>query len=120
MMIKLMMRGSVFFNLLSLILLTGLAGCGYKTLPMAPQAVVPLPITDLRYELSEKGVALYWSYPRDTVTGDDLDEIDSFTLYRAEVPEEDYCDTCPIPFGPPINLPGGSLPDKGGKTGRYA
>ena len=63
------MAKRVFLSLpAALILLTALGGCGFKTLPVAPQAVVPVPITDLRYELSEKGVTLYLSYPIETVT----------------------------------------------------
>lgn len=103
----------------ALILLTALGGCGFKTLPVAPQAVVPVAITDLRYELSEKGVTLTWSYPIETVTGEDLTDIDKFVLYRAVVPADSYCDTCPIPFGKPIDLPGGALPGEGRKTATY-
>lgn len=114
------MTKRVFLGLpAALIFLASLGGCGYKTLPVAPQAVVPVPITDLRYELSEKGVSLYWSYPIQTVTGEDILEIDSFVLYRAVVPADSYCDTCPIPFGKPIVLPGGALPGEGRKTGTY-
>jgi len=114
------MAKKVFLSLpAALILLTALAGCGFKTLPVAPQAVVPVPITDLRYELSEKGVSLYWGYPIETVTGKDILEIDSFILYRAVVPADSYCDTCPIPFGKPIVLPGGALPGEGRKIATY-
>jgi hypothetical protein len=103
----------------ALIFLTALGGCGFKTLPVAPQAVVPVPITDLRYELSEKGVTLYWSYPIETITGQQIEELDSFILYRAVVPADSYCDTCPIPFGKPVVLPGGALPGEGRKTATY-
>ncbi len=105
--------------LLLVFLLSALAGCGYKDRPVPPQQVVPRPITDLRYQLSEKGVTLYWSYPIETVTGRDLTEISSFELYRAVVPVDSYCDTCPIPFGSPISLPGGALPGEGKKTATY-
>jgi len=114
------MAKNVFLSLpAALVLLAALGGCGYKTLPVAPQTVVPVPITDLRYELSEKGVTLYWSYPIETISGEGITEIDSFNLSRAVVPTESYCDTCPIPFGKPIVLPGGSLPGEGRKTAIY-
>jgi len=110
----------VFISLpATLILLTALGGCGFKTLPVAPQNVVPVQVTDLRYELSEKGVTLSWSYPVETITGQPITELDSFVLYRAVVPVESYCDTCPIPFGKTISLPGGSLPGEGKKTATY-
>ncbi len=110
----------IFFGLPAVfVLLAVLSGCGFKTLPVAPQTVVPLPITDLRYELSEKGVTLYWSYPIETVGGEDILAIDSFILSRAVVPADTYCDTCPIPFGKPIVLPGGALPGEGRKIATY-
>ena len=55
-----------------LILLAVLAGCGYKDKPVPPSQIVPKAVTDLQYQLDEKGVTLYWSYPRETVTGDKL------------------------------------------------
>lgn len=92
-----------------LLLVTGLTGCGYKTMPVPPEEIVPQPVTDLRYELNEKGVTLYWTFPAQTVRGEKLTDISSFDLYRAVVPADSYCDTCPIPFGEPINLPGGAI-----------
>ncbi|WP_028579458.1 fibronectin type III domain-containing protein [Desulfogranum japonicum] len=96
-----------------------LVSCGYKDKPVAPQTVVPKPVTDLRYQLSEKGVSLYWSYPIETVTGDDITDIAEFELYRAVVPVDSYCENCPIPFGPAIKLDGGALPNEGKKTASY-
>lgn len=106
-------------SLFAALLLAGLNGCGYKTLPVAPQASMPKPITDLTCELTGTGAVLHWTYPKETATGKDLQQIDSFQLYRAELPESDYCETCPIPFGSPISLPGGLLPDKGRRQGQW-
>ena len=104
----------------ALFLLTGsLPGCGYKTLPVAPQAMTPRPVTDLSHELSSHGAVLRWTYPDHTVTGEKLTELDSFQLYRAEMPADAYCETCPIPFDSPVTLPGGLLPDKGSRQGSY-
>ncbi|MCI5207429.1 MAG: hypothetical protein D3910_01230 [Candidatus Electrothrix sp. ATG2] len=110
-----MRRGSLVCSLLSSLLLIGLSGCGYKNDPVAPQALVPVPISDLRYELTDKGAVLHWSYPTQTVGGEDLTEIDSFMLYRAEVPTSSYCDTCPVPFGSPIKVDGGLIPEREGR-----
>ncbi len=105
--------------LTALALLTLFGGCGYKDKPVAPSQIVPRPVTDLRHQLSENGVTLTWSYPRETVTGDKILDIASFDLYRAVVPVEEYCESCPIPFAAPIDIPGGSLPDQGQRTATY-
>lgn len=103
----------LFFSLKSIVALclviAGLSGCGYKTMPVPPEEIVPQPVTDLRYELNEKGVTLYWTFPAKTVLGETLSDISSFDLYRAVVPADTYCDTCPIPFGDPIPLAGGAI-----------
>ena len=101
------------------LLLAGLSGCGYKTRPVPPQEIVPKPIVDLRYELNERGVTLYWTYPSETIKGDKLTDISMFNLYRAVVPAESYCDTCPIPFREPVQVPGGAVPSGTLKTATY-
>lgn len=93
----------ILILLLTLTLLGGLAGCGKKTRPVPPDTVLPAPISDLSYNLDEKGVELTWSYPRQTVQGDRLPyRIEKFELLRAVIPIKDYCADCPVPFGPPI------------------
>ena len=112
---RVMRRGTLVCGLLSGLLLSTLSGCGYKNDLVAPQALVPVPINDLRYELTDKGAVLHWSYPTETVSGEELTEIDSFMLYRAEVPTADYCETCPVPYGSPIKVDGGQIPEREGK-----
>ncbi len=95
----------------SLLLVAALSlsgGCGFKTPPVPPQTVVPKAIEDLRYTMEEEGARLTWTYPQEKVTGDNLEEILSFQLYRAEIPLDDFCSTCPIPFGEPIAVEGGA------------
>ena len=104
---KIVFTGLVAFY--ALLLSTVLGGCGYKTIPVPPQEIVPTAITDLRYELDEKGVTLAWTYPGKTIKGDDLTDLTEFLLYRAVVPADAYCDTCPIPFGEPVKVPGGAV-----------
>ena len=96
-----------------------LSGCGYKDDPVPPGQVIPRAITDLGYQLTDKGVTLSWSYPVETINGDDITEISSFDIYRAVLPIEEYCETCPVPFGRAINLPGGAVPGEGRKTATY-
>ncbi len=94
------------------------AGCGYKNSPVPPEAVVPQSIGDLTHSVDEKGVKLTWSYPMETIKGELIDDISSFELYRAEIPLEDYCGGCPIPFGEAQELSGGVVYD--GKLRRKA
>lgn len=96
-----------------------LGGCGLKTMPVPPQEIVPVAITDLRYELDEKGVTLNWTYPAKTVRGDEVSDITTFDLYRAVVPADSYCDTCPIPFAEPIQIPGGVVSEGKPKIATY-
>ncbi len=97
--------------------LTG--GCGYKTEPVPPDAIVPQAIEDLRYSVSEKGVTLTWSFPKETIKGTDLTDITTFDVYRAVVPLNDYCATCPIPFREAMQVPGGVVDPEGDRKGTY-
>lgn len=84
------------------------AGCGYKNPPIPPQSVVPKPIDDLLFTVRDDGVQLSWSYPVQTIKGSPIEDISSFELFRAEIPLEEYCGSCPIPFGEPMEIDGGS------------
>ncbi|MGD9947244.1 MAG: hypothetical protein AB7U29_02055 [Desulfobulbus sp.] len=95
------------------------AGCGYKDNPVPPQQVLPQAISDLRVELNDQGATLSWSYPRKTVTGDPVEEIEGFELFQAEIPEEDFCPSCPIPYRAAIEVPGGLVVPGSGKTSIY-
>ena len=102
------------------LVMIGLAGCGRKTDLVLPQSLVPVAIKDLRYSLDENGVTLQWFYPRKLETGDELAEIDSFEVFRAAMPAEDYCEECPLRFDGPIMIDGGVLPESGRrKIARY-
>ena len=101
--------GSVF--LLTALLTVG--GCGYKSEPVPPESVVPKAIDDLRYSIDDSGVRLTWSYPVKTIKGTDIADISSFDIYRAVLPLSDICATCPIPFGEPIEIPGGVTSEEG-------
>ncbi|PHR29761.1 MAG: hypothetical protein COA36_02590 [Desulfotalea sp.] len=90
-------------------LVTG--GCGYKDLPVAPSSVVPEPVADLLYSVSDKGLELTWSFPVKTIQGSAISDIASFDLFRAAVPLTDFCGGCPIPFGKAIEVAGGVVFD---------
>ncbi len=105
---------------LGMAVLMSMAGCGYKNNPIPPESVVPQPIGDLRYTVGDQGIVLNWSYPVETIKGSTIDTIDSFELFRAEVPLDDYCGNCPVPFAEPLELPGGPPIDgKVRRSGSY-
>jgi uncharacterized protein len=108
-------RGLTALLLASLVLLA--AACGRKTLPVPPETVRPAPIADLRSQLDEKGVTLLWTAPARTAGGRKLPAIEGFEIFRAVVPEEEYCPGCPLPFGPPIKYE--DDPPQPGETVRY-
>ncbi|MGW8192888.1 MAG: fibronectin type III domain-containing protein [Desulforhopalus sp.] len=83
-------------------------GCGYKNPPIPPENVVPKAIENLLYTVEDDGVKLTWSYPVETIKGSAIDDISSFELFQAEIPLDEYCGSCPIPFGEPLELDGGS------------
>ncbi len=91
-------------------------GCGVKNKPLPPESVVPQAIEDLRYTVGEKGVQLTWSYPVKSIKGSTLDDVSSFQLFFAEIPLENYCDNCPVPYAKPMTVNGGEPLD--GKTRR--
>ena len=85
----------LFFCCLIILLV---AGCGRKTLPIPPRAVIPEAIPDLMCRLDEKSAHLSWSYPSRSIQGDSIENIRNFDLFKAEVAEEDYCPGCPITY----------------------
>ena len=105
------------------LLLTGtlflVGGCGYKTDPVPPDTIVPRAIDDLRYSVNEKGVVLNWTFPKETIRGGDLTDISTFDVYRAVVPLNDYCPTCPIPFNEPVLVAGGLVDPENSRQGTY-
>ena len=112
---KAQLAGAVFLT--GTLFLVG--GCGYKTDPVPPASIVPKAIDDLRYSVSEKGVTLKWTFPKETIRGGDLTDISSFDVYRAVVPVKDYCPTCPIPFNEPIPVDGGLVDPEQSRQGTY-
>ncbi len=88
-----------------------LAGCGYKNAPVPPETVVPEAVSDLHYTIDPKGVVLDWSYPVETINGTKIGDIKSFELYRAEIPLNELCGNCPVPYGEPIEVAGGMVYD---------
>ena len=98
-----------------------LSGCGRKTALVPPQKLVPVSVKDLRYVLDENGVTLKWSYPTKMENGDELQAIESFEIYRALIPAEDFCQECPVQYEDPVEIDGGRLPPSGvARSGIYA
>ena len=94
-------------------------GCGFKDDPVPPQNVLPRAISDLRVELNDQGATLRWSYPRKTVTGDPVEATDAFELFQAEIPEKEFCPSCPIPYRTTVDVPGGLMVPGSSKSAIY-
>lgn len=86
------------YYLLALALLTLVGGCGFKTLPVPPGAVIPSAINDLTCTLDEKGIELTWTYPAKSVQGTSIDTIRVFKVFRAQASLEDFCPGCPVRY----------------------
>ncbi len=84
--------------LIIILALVFVSGCGRKTPPVPPKAVIAKAITDLRSQLDDEAVTLTWTYPRLSVNGARIDTIRTFTVYKAQVPEDDYCSGCPVVY----------------------
>lgn len=86
------------FALILIMTLPLVSGCGRKTPPVPPQAVIAAAITDLRSQLDDQAVTLTWTYPRLSVNNARIDNIRAFIIYKAEIPAADYCRGCPLVY----------------------
>ncbi|WP_419174229.1 fibronectin type III domain-containing protein [Desulfosediminicola sp.] len=82
-------------------------GCGFKNQPVPPDTVVPEAIRDLRYTIEDNGAQLSWTYPVETIARENIEAISTFELFTAEIPLDDYCAGCPVPYGRIIEIDGG-------------
>ena len=81
------------------ILLLILAGCGRKGLLMAPEALAPAPIADLRVEQKGEQFLVSWSRPAAELGGRHLRDLARFQLFRREVlPPGEDCEECPAAY----------------------
>jgi hypothetical protein len=99
------------------VIVTFISGCGRKADLVPPQKLVPVAVGDLQYTLEDNRASLAWSYPADMENGEELQAVEVFELLRAGIPEEEYCEGCPVRFDKQVLLDGGPLPDAGG-TGK--
>jgi putative lipoprotein len=70
--------------LLAVLVGVGLAACGRKGPPVAPERRVPQPVTDLRGLVREGAVELSWSLPRRRIDNVRLLDLDATRVFRAE------------------------------------
>jgi hypothetical protein len=98
-----------------------LPGCGRKTALIPPQDMVPEAVKDLQYSLDQNGVNLQWSYPVKMANGEPLTVIESFEVFRAEIPGNEFCEGCPVRFTNLVLIDGGQLPSEDkGRTATYS
>ncbi len=87
-----------------------LSGCGRKAPPVPPGTLRPKPVKDLTYKVTPKGIELKWSVPVRNKDGSPLAWVEGFRLYRAQIPADRFCATCPPVFGNPLWIPFKSKP----------
>lgn len=90
------MKRLVALVIISTFILVG--GCGRKTPPVPPKAVIAEAITDLRSQLDDQAVTLTWTHPSLSVNGARIDTIRTFIVYKAQIPAGDYCSGCPVVY----------------------
>jgi len=61
-----------------------IAGCGVKSLPLPPDAVRPEQIIDLRAVPVGRGIQITWSRPQNYAGGQQMRDLGSFTILRAD------------------------------------
>jgi predicted small lipoprotein YifL len=81
------------------ILVLILAGCGRKGPLMAPEALAPAPIADLRVEQKGEQFQVSWSRPAGESGGRPLRDLARFQLFKREVPPPgEDCEECPTAY----------------------
>ncbi len=91
-------------RLVFIVLMLTLVGCGRKTPPVPPNAVIPQAISNLKYAADDTGVTLSWLYPARSIDGKSIDNIRVFYLHKAIIPEADYCEGCPVKYDQVIKI----------------
>lgn len=69
---------------LVVLLVLGLAACGRKAPPVAPETRVPQPVTDLRGEVRDGAVQLSWTNPTRRADGSRLRDLSEARVYRTD------------------------------------
>ncbi len=97
-------------------LLVLLVGCGRKTPPVPPNAVIPQAINNLQYNANETGATLSWTYPAQSIDGQKIENIRTFLLHKAVVAEADYCEGCPVVYDQVIKIDARNVEPEGRLT----
>lgn len=103
-------------GVLLIALLTLLFGCGRKTPPVPPNAVIPEAISNLQYQADDTGVLLSWNYPARSIDGKSIKNIRAFQLHKAKIAEADYCEGCPVVYDEVIVIDARGTKPKGRLT----
>lgn len=93
---------------IAFIVLLCLPGCGRKTPPLPPQAVIPLPITDLQQKIDEQGAFLIWTSPSFSASASSEASVRTFLVLQSEVSPED-CVDCPVHYNQSFSVDAADL-----------
>ena len=82
---------------LGILLCLTLSACGVKKPPVAPRAMAPGAVTDLRYQQQRNQVLLAWSVLKGDAAGSS--GLGGFIIYMARYPvDQKDCANCPLLF----------------------
>lgn len=94
----------------------GFSACGKKTKPVPPQSLLPEPVSDLTYELDNRGVLLTWTFSGHPESDNKSTQLPDFEVLKSEIAAEDFCPDCPVQYSSSILLSGSNLKtDSSGK-----
>jgi len=90
---------NTFTIFLILLLSSFLGGCGIKAAPVAPDSMIPAPVSDLQAWLRDGKVLLRWKVPARNIDGSRLTDLFGFKVFRQTRPlASGPCEPCSLAF----------------------
>jgi hypothetical protein len=92
---------NAFTFFLILLLSSFFGGCGIKAAPVAPDSMIPAPVSDLQAWLRDGKVLLRWKVPARNIDGSRLTDLLGFKVFRQARPlASGSCELCSLAFEP--------------------
>lgn len=104
--------GAIYLLVISCVFVLLFAGCGKKSMLVPPQPRVPGPVADVRYEREGQTVVFSWVGPGRLASGEPLAGVAGYDVQVAEVASEQFCEGCPVVYGPIVKVAAGPAPER--------